>query len=483
LLAQEKPPEKAAAKPKDEPSAAAKPATVAVEEGPFKVELSLPGVFEAVKLTEVSVRPKTWTMPLAVESAVELGRPVRKGDILVEFDRTKIDKAIQDAEVERRLGELALKQATEELPILEKNLPLDLAAAERARAQADEDLARFLEIDRPSAERQAGFYVKSANEYLAYAREELRQLEKMYRSKDLTEETEEIILRRNRFQVESSENRLKEAELQRDATLKVDLPRREIRAREGAARQALELQKARAALPLTLNQKKLSLAKLEHDHVRALEKLADLRQDREAMSVHAPADGLVYYGRHDGGNWPQAAAMASKLRKGGNVMADEVFITVVSPRPLVARALVEEKDLRHLAGRDELKGRAVPAVDPGLSLPARLARVVPVPREAGKFEVAAEIEIGPEAALVKPGMACVLKFTPYRAASALTVPSSAVSEDEAEDGSVAQVVYLPGKGEKDRPQRHVVKVGKSSGGKTEIVSGLHAGDRVLTSKP
>ena len=80
------------------------------------------------------------------------------------------------------------------------------------------------------------FSVKSAVEYLEYAKEELRQLEKMYRSKDLTEETEEIILRRTRFQVESSEVQLKEAELRRDVTLKVELPRREIKAREAAAR-------------------------------------------------------------------------------------------------------------------------------------------------------------------------------------------------------------------------------------------------------
>ncbi|MFO0893190.1 MAG: hypothetical protein U0790_29135 [Isosphaeraceae bacterium] len=482
LFAQEKPPEKAAARPRDEPAGGpAKPGTVAVEQGPFRVEVSLPGVFEATKLVEVSVKPKAWTMPLAVESALELGSPVKKGDLLVEFDRSKIDKAIQDAEVELKLGELALKQAMEELPVLEKNLPIDLAAAERSRAQADEDLARFLEIDRPNAEKQAEFSLKSATEYLAYAREELRQLEKMYRSKDLTEETEEIILRRNRFQVESSEFRLKEAELARDATLKVELPRREIKARENAARQALELQKARAVLPLAVNQKRLALAKLEHDHARAREKLADLGHDRDAMTVHAAADGLVYYGRHDGGAWPQAASMASRLRKGGVIQADEVFITVVSPRPLVVRASVDEKDLRHLSGRDELKGRAVPAADPGLSLPARLSRVVPVPREAGKFGVVAEVDLDPAAALVRPGMACTLRFTPYRAASALTLPASAVFEEESGDGSVEHVVYLT-TGE-EKPHRHVVKVGRTSGGRTEILGGLKAGDRVLSSKP
>jgi multidrug efflux pump subunit AcrA (membrane-fusion protein) len=482
---QEKPPEKLAAKPKVETPAAtaspAAPATVKVEKGPFKVEVILTGVFESSRMSEVSVKPKAWSMPLVVEKAVELGTPVKQGDILVEIDREKIDKAIQDAEVELTLGELSLKQAEEELPIIEKLLPIDLAAAERAKTQADEDLARFLEIDRPNSEKMAQFSVKSSGEYLEYAKEELRQLEKMYRSKDLTEETEEIILRRTRFQVESGEVRLKEAELRRDATLKVELPRQQIKVGEAAVRQALDLQKARATLPLTLSQKRLGLAKLKHDHTRAAEKLADLRRDRDAMTVHAPADGLVYYGRNEHGNWPGAASMSSKLRKGGVVMADEVLITVVAPRPLLIRAAVEEKDLHNVAGRDELKGRATPAAAPALSLPARLTSLTPVPREAGKFEVLADVELSPDAALIKPGMACSLKFTTYRAGEALAVPSSALAEDEADDGTITHVVYLPGK--EGKPEKRTVKTGKTAGGKTEILTGLHAGDEILSSKP
>ena len=214
---QEKPPDKPETKSKEQSTAekkdASAPATVKVEKGPFKVEVDLTGVFESAKMSEVSIKPKAWAMPLVVESAVELGTPVKRGDILIELDREKIDKAIQDAEVEHSLGELALKHAEEEMPVLEKLLPLDLAAAERTKAQADEDLARFVEIDRPNSEKMAQFTVKSAVESLEYAKEELRQLEKMYRSKDLTEETEEIILRRTRFQVESSEVRLRQAEL------------------------------------------------------------------------------------------------------------------------------------------------------------------------------------------------------------------------------------------------------------------------------
>jgi hypothetical protein len=62
-----------------------------VEKGPFKIEVVLNGVFEAQRMIEVSIRPKAWAMPLQVERAIELGRPVKKGDILVEFVRDKID--------------------------------------------------------------------------------------------------------------------------------------------------------------------------------------------------------------------------------------------------------------------------------------------------------------------------------------------------------------------------------------------------------
>ena len=138
-------------------------------------------------------------------------------------------------------------------------------------------------------------------------------------------------------------------------------------------------------------------------------------------------------------------------------MADEVFITVVTPRPLLIRTTVDEKDLHQLAGRAELKGRATPAALPELSLPARLTSLVSVPRESGKFDVLADVELSPEAALIKPGMACTLKFTTYRAPEALTIPSSAVSEDEADDGTITHVVYLAGEGgqarETDRQDR------------------------------
>jgi multidrug efflux pump subunit AcrA (membrane-fusion protein) len=459
-----------------------KPARTKVEKGPFKIEVVVNGVFEARRMTEVSIRPKSWAMPLQVERAIELGRPVKKGDILVEFVHDKIDKSIEDAVVENTIGELALKLAEEELPLVEKSLPVDLAAATRAKTQADEDLKRFFEIEKPDAERTAHFMVKQSSEYLEYAKEELRQLEKMYRSKDLTEETEEIILRRQRFQVDSREHYLKEALLQRDKKLSVDLPRQEERVRENAIKQAIDLEKTRSLSPLNLGQKRLTAAKLKHDYSKSVEKLADLRLDREAMVVHSPSDGLVYYGRCDSGHWPAAAAIAQKLQKGGIIAPDEVFITVVAVRPLDIRATVDEKDLLALTEPGMLKGHVTPAVDSEHRLPARLTSVLPIAREPGKFGAVFALDIGEEHSVIKPGMACSVKLVPYRKKDTLTVPATAVFEDDWAD-AISYYVFLAKPDSAGNYPRRPVKIGKSGGGKTEIVDGLAEGEEILASKP
>ena len=92
----------------------------------------MPGIFAAQRKTEVSIRPRVWAMPLQVERAIELGRPVKKGDTLVELVSDKIDKLIEDTVVENTINELALKLAEEELPIVEKTLPIDTWPRPRA---------------------------------------------------------------------------------------------------------------------------------------------------------------------------------------------------------------------------------------------------------------------------------------------------------------------------------------------------------------
>ncbi|HEY1378466.1 MAG TPA: HlyD family efflux transporter periplasmic adaptor subunit, partial [Gemmataceae bacterium] len=425
----------------------------------------------------LSVRPKAWSGPLLVKHAVEHGTPVTAGEVVVQFDTEKLDLAVRDARQERDLADVAIRQAEAELPLLEKQLPLDVETAERQSKQAAEDLARFLETDRPLAEESAAFMVKSATFYLNYAKEELDQLRKMYRDKDVTEETERIILKRYEYMVEMEEFFLKETKIQTQQALKVHLPRREKEAREAVEKTALALARARDVQPLAVRQKHLALAKLRYDQAKAAERLADLEADRAALTVRAPADGLAYFGRYVRGQWiVPAGPQGPPLSGVGPVNPGDVFLTILSPSKLVVRADAEEKELPGL--KPGLAGRLAPTADPDRKRPAKLARVAAAP-QGGKFEVRIEPD-GEKADGLVPGMTCAVRFVTVRREGALTVPASAVSDDDAED---AKVVYLPAKSDKEQPQKRAVRVGLTSGERVEILEGLAEGEAILASKP
>jgi multidrug efflux pump subunit AcrA (membrane-fusion protein) len=459
----------------------AKTGTYKVAKGTVKTEVTCKGVVEAEATAEVLVKTEAWGREvmgtLMVKTAVDHGTAVKKGDVLVQLDTEKIDRVIREMEADHQLAELALHLAEDELPLLEKGLPLDMAAAERAKKQADDDLKKFLEVDRPLLERTAQFAFSSSSHYLEYAKEELRQLEKMYRSKDLTEETEEIILKRQRHAVESAEFAVTSAEHRRDQALKVDLPRQEQTLRDNAVKQAIALDRSKESLPVTLSQKRLALEKQRYEFKKATDKLRNLQKDRDLFIVRAPADGVVYYGRCVRGQWGTAGAAAAKLQPGGTVMPDEVFMTVVLPRPDFVRAQVEEKDL-HLI-HPGLKGKVTVTGFPDLKLPAEVTDVSALPLAGGNYEVKLHVDLGKEAAAVMPGMTCSAKLVPILKKDALLVPSSAVFADEADED--AHYVYLAGKNAKG--EKRAVKLGTATGGKTEILEGLSEGDEILLAKP
>ena len=157
-----------------------------------------------------------------------------------------------DKELDLRAVELDLGLARETLRVARELMPLDLAALERAHAQAKEDFERFVKVDRPHTEKSNVRSIKSANNYLLYAEEELKQLRKMYEADDLTEETEEIILKRAADAVERAKNSVESARLRADRSTKVTLPRTDVTHKDTERRKALDLEKGRKALPAGL---------------------------------------------------------------------------------------------------------------------------------------------------------------------------------------------------------------------------------------
>jgi HlyD family secretion protein len=473
--AEKQPPAEPPKKPAAEPSKPTPP-THTVKKEVLKIQVEIGGMFEAEEMAELVLRPKDWTL-LSVLSAVPQGTKVKKGDVVLKLDPEKLDRALADVRTELRLAEINLQQGRQQLAALEKTTPLDLEAGQRAQRHAEEDQKYYFAVDRPETLKAADMSLKNIRKYLEYERQELEQLEKMYKADDLVEETEKIVLQRQRDTVERMEYYLHTAEVNHNEILKFMIPRRDEQITDAAQRRSIQWQKAKIDLPLALDQQRLEMKKLEVQIARNREKSKNLERDRGLMTVTAPQDGIVYYGRCQRGKFNESAALTEALRRGGGIAPNQIFMTIAAPRPVFLRAMLQEAELKDLHVGSQ--GTAVPTASPDSRLSATIEQIDAVPLTPGVFDAKLDVTLEAKDKAILPGMSCKVKFTPYVKTDALTVPPKAVfSEPENDDEHYVYVLDAQGK-----PEKRSVTVGRETDKQAEILKGLRAGDKILLEEP
>ncbi len=449
---------------------ACKKPTHELKKEPFIVKVALKGIFEAQKKSEVIIRPEVWS-GFTVLKAVEHGAKVKQGDLLVALDTEKIDLAIADTRTELRLAGLSLKKVEKELQTYETLAPIELTALERSKRIADEDYDYFYKHELPFAKETVKFKLKSGQNYVDYQKEELRQLEKMYKADEITEETEEIILRRARDSVEEGEFYLKGVKDSCTRALDFILPRQESYIKDEYKRQDLTFQAGKVLLPLELEKKRIEFEKMKVEHERAEKKLKDILHDRELMTIKSPADGIVYYGRSVDGKWSGGQPDGS-FDRDSSLPVRQVFMTIVQARPMRIAAEIAEKDLHNVRGG--LKGKAKPTAFPDIKLDVIVDEVSAIPN-GSSFEAKITAALDKRAEPLVPGMTCDVSLVAYETKEALTVPLSSLKADPLdEDKFYVHVVDKDGKDKK-----HEVEVGRRDDKKAEILKGLKPGDKVL----
>lgn len=458
-------PKTAAPDAKKAPAKPTGPSTHKVKSDLFELKIELDGVFESADSTRISVVPKAWS-DLTVVDVQPHGTAVKKGDVIARFETKKLVEQLEDLEKARPLAELTFKLAKQELAALEKTTPLTLESARRSKMQAEEDLAYWEDKGRELEERGARQTVTRLENFLAYSREELNQLEKMYKADDLTEETEEIILKRAKDSVKSGEWSLEQARATSERQLSTTIPRRQDSSARNVARQRIAWRQAEATLPEQLKQKRLEIAGQERALNKAAQKFADLKADLGALTVKAPHDGIVYYGASNRGKWVTGSTIERKLIPGQKVMAREIIMTLVKPEPLMIRAAVPEAKLQHLAAG--LAGTASPTWNPDAEFKTKVKSISFVPYSNNTFDAFFTVpKRGADAPALYPGMNGKVRIDLYKNEKALAVPKKAVRKE-----GNSHFVYL-----KDGKKRKV-KPGKSNATMTEILEGLKEGDEV-----
>lgn len=474
LWADESAPEQ---KPEQPAAEAAKaPPTETVKKELLKITVELEGVFEAQNAHEILLTPEEWSA-LTVRKVVSHGAVVRKGDVLLELDTEKLDRAIADLQAELRLAEIALRQTEEQLQAAAKAAPMDLEAGERSARLAEEDRKYYFDVEKPTGLRRAAYNLKAAEEALEYQEEELKQLEKMYRADEITEETEEIVLRRARNAVDRARFQLELARISYEYEMKFGVPRRDVEVNERARRAAMEWEKMREQIPLGLQKQRLELERMRTQRAQSEERLQRLVADREKMVVRSPAEGVVYYGEPVRGRPSEATALADMLRPFGSVPPHQVLMTVVELRPLFVRTSVPERNLYDLL--PGVRGVALPAGFPQLVLPVELDQVGDVPLGPGTFDGRLRIALSEVPKTLMPGMNCKLKLISYLKRDALCIPLKALVVDEPELGKTSVRVLEPD----GKVSLRTVTVGRKTEERAEILAGLSEGDKVLLEPP
>jgi multidrug efflux pump subunit AcrA (membrane-fusion protein) len=460
------------ASPSDESaSATSAKQTHTVEPQDLKVVTKVDGVFVASETAEVILRPEQWS-DFEIVEIVSHGSHVAKGEVLVQFDAKKLDQQIAELEIELRLGELELMKAEQELPRATAEIERQYEQAQRALAEAEADYQRYREVDREMSLKSAEMSLKSMVQYVENAREELRQLERMYEADDLTEETEEIILKRQRADVEQAEFRFESAKKSHDETINTTIPRRDIAQKEQLESVQRAFDRAKTALETDRAKAKYELEQKRQARRQAVEKHAKLVQDRTLMEVRSPADGVVYYGGAVDGEWSDTGKLIGSMRPFGKAPTGSVMMTIVKPGSLFVIGSIGEAD-RAAVEVGQSATIATAAAD-GPSLSGKLTALSNIPHGDKKYRVELSVESEELPDWLVAGLSAKAEVTTYHNESALMVPKAAVKTDQAGEEKYVWVVSP----ESDKPQKQSVKVGKSKDDLLEIVDGLEAGQKV-----
>jgi HlyD family secretion protein len=395
---------------------------ITLEHKPFSIPASFPATALPANPDCLMSDAKSW-VDFRIKSILSHGSRVKKGDALVAFYTEDIDKQLVDLRRAVESGKHSLAQSAAELEMVKQSAPLQLEEARRNRRTAQEDLAYFHAIGRKAAEDRVAESLKQATEQLESAKEELAQLEKMYKANDITDETEEFILKRQRSAVASAELALRLARQDSEHTLKTELPRKQ-EALDAADRQtALALKRAEETLPHNVRLKELEFDAANTNAERTTKQLADLEADRTLFEVKAPADGWFYHGAIENGRWVTGDAVKS-LVPDGHVPPHRPFATMAVATALLGLvAFVDEATARALSAKQT--ATATPPGREDMSSAATVLHISETPGTDGRWRV--DLSAGfPAGLAVAPGMTWEITLGLYHNEQAIVVPRAAL---------------------------------------------------------
>ncbi|MBI3855378.1 MAG: HlyD family efflux transporter periplasmic adaptor subunit, partial [Planctomycetes bacterium] len=399
--------------------------TVAARKGNLTPVFELEAVYEAIESVELKMKLEAYQGELSVLKVAPAGELVKKGDLLLSLDTAAIDKQIAAIENDLKVARAMHEKLQAELSIGAKADALALLQAQTAVKDSETSLKSFEEVDGKHMIQMVELQAKFTEDALHDQTEELAQLEKMYKSEELTNATSEIVVRRARRNLDRTKVALDMARLEAGNVKNVRYPQqRNLLAHAiEVARNALD--GVKAAQTLSKVQREVEAGKAKAALAQLEEQAAKLKHDLANFSWRAPLDGRVFYGQFQHGAWATSDQVTPMMAAGEKLQPGQVLLTVCGPATR-ARADLAEADYFDVA--PGLAATVVPAAQPDAKAEGTIRSKSPVAAMKGTgsaFELRIEFKEPPSDLL--PGMKGKATIKGAELKDVVLVPSQAIA--------------------------------------------------------
>lgn len=317
--------------------------------GKSSVSFRLPGVVESTRVETISADTEQFKT-LSVKEIVSHGAQVKPGDAVVKFDTEPYEKSLEESARALRLAEIAFEADQLAHRQFEAEQKLDRQAAERAWQIAKETFENYMEVDKERSVLSAKFSLKQSLATLMNVREELKQLEQMYKEDDLTEESEEIVLKRAKQAVESAEFRHESATIQAKRTIEQQIPKTIQQQQETLERAELTYEKAIRTIESEAEKHQIGMDEKETKLQETRSNHEELVNDKNHLQLTGELAGIAVYGELQRG---KLSDKPPQFKEGASVNSEQVIVTIMDPTQLQVRLVIPEAHLAKVKAGDD----------------------------------------------------------------------------------------------------------------------------------
>ena len=440
-----------------------------VRHGPLTISVNVSGTIKAREQEVIKCEVEGQTTILSI---VPEGNEIKKGDLLIQLDASRLQDEKVDQEIRVQNAEAAFIGAREKLEVTKNQAESDVDKAKLLFQFAEEDLKNFMDGEFPKQLKEAGARITLAQGVAARAKEKLtgsvRLAEKNFiTSSELEADKHEDL--KAQLDLELSED---DKRLLTDFTYKRELAQLESDVRQ--ARMALERTERKASADIV--QAEAELKAKDSEFNRQKDKLEKNKQQIEKTTLYAPADGLVVYATSGQGG---GRGNTEPLADGQVVRERQELIHLPTGSSFMAEVDVHESSLTKI--QPNLPVHITVDALPGRSFRGHVVSVAPLPDARSAWlnpdlkVYNTDIYIEGEATGLRTGMTCLAEIIVEVYDDAVYVPVQAVVRV----GGRPTVYVADG----NKTEAREVALGLDNNRMVRIAKGLTPGERVLLAPP